>query len=97
MCHRKHGLDAFVFPDVQVEPPTRKELDTGKWTTLTYPTNTLMASQAWLPAITVPAGHTARGLPVGLEFMGRPYDEPTLFRLGYAFEQATHHRRAPAL
>lgn len=91
------NLDAFVFPDVQVEPPTRKELDTGKWTTLTYPTNTLMASQAWLPAMTVPAGFTARGLPVGLEFMGRPYDEPTLFRLGYAFEQATRHRRAPAL
>ena len=91
------NLEAFIFPDVQVEPPTRRDLDSGKWTTLTYPTNTLIASQAWLPAMTVPAGFTARGLPVGLEFMGRPGDEPTLFRLGYAFEQATRQRRAPVL
>jgi Asp-tRNA(Asn)/Glu-tRNA(Gln) amidotransferase A subunit family amidase len=67
------------------------------WTTLTYPTNTLIASQSWLPAITVPAGFADGQLPVGLEFMGRPYDEGTLFRLAYGFEQATRHRRAPVL
>jgi Asp-tRNA(Asn)/Glu-tRNA(Gln) amidotransferase A subunit family amidase len=46
--------------------------------------------------MTVPAGFTAGGLPVGLEFVAAPYDEPTVFKLGYAFEQATQHRRAPA-
>ena len=60
-----------------------------KWTTLTFPTNTLIASQTWSPAMTVPAGFTADGLPVGLEFVAAPYDEPTVFGLGYAFEQAT--------
>lgn len=92
-----NGLDALIFPDVQVPAPTREQVNTRVWTTLTYPTNTLIASQSWLPAITVPAGMAEGRLPVGLEFMGRPYDEPTLFRLAYAFEQATHHRRAPRL
>lgn len=93
----RQRLDALVFPDVQVLPPLREQLAQGLWTTLTYPTNTLIASQAWLPAITVPAGFAAGGLPVGLEFMGKPFDEPTLFRLAYAFEQATRHRRPPPL
>ena len=35
------------------------------------------------------------GLPVGLEFLGRAWDEATLFKLAYAYEQATHHRRPP--
>src|SRR3954452_1749404 len=87
------GLDALVYPDVQVPAPSmagRKE-----WTVLTFPTNTLIASQTWTPAMSVPAGFTSDGLPVGLEFVAAPYDEPTVFRLGYAFEQATRHRRAP--
>lgn len=90
-------LDALIFPDVQIVPPTREQLNARVWTTLTYPTNTLIASQAWLPAITVPAGFAADSLPVGLEFMGKPYDEATLFRLAFAFEQLTGHRRAPTL
>lgn len=90
-------LDALIFPDVQIVPPTREQLNTRVWTTLSYPTNTLIASQAWLPAITVPAGFADGRLPVGLELMGKPCDEPTLFRLAYAFEQATLHRRAPVL
>ena len=48
------------------------------------------------PAITVPAGFTPEGLPVGLEFLGRQFAEGTLLRLAYAFEQATHHRKPPS-
>ncbi len=88
--------DAFVYPDVQVVPPTRELLNSGKWTTLTFPTNTLIASQTWMPAISVPAGFTEDGLPVGLEFVAKPYDEPTLFRFAHSFEQGTKHRRPPA-
>lgn len=36
-------------------------------------------------------------VPVGLQFLGRPFDEATLFRVAYAFEQATMHRKPPAL
>ena len=88
-------LDALIFPTLQVEPPTRAQLREKVWTTLTFPTNTLIASQTWLPSATVPAGFTARGLPVGLEFLVRPYDEPGMFRLAYAFEQVTQARRPP--
>jgi Asp-tRNA(Asn)/Glu-tRNA(Gln) amidotransferase A subunit family amidase len=35
-------------------------------------------------------------LPVGLQIYGDAWSEPTLIRLGYAYEQATHHRRPPA-
>jgi len=50
------------------------------------------------PAITVPCGFTAAGLPVGLHLAGRPFDEGTLLRAAYAYERATAwHRRQPAL
>ena len=52
------------------------------------------AAVAGYPSITVPAGFVF-GLPVGLSFFGRAWSEPTLIRLAYAFEQATHHRRPP--
>ena len=51
---------------------------------------------AGYPHVTVPAGYVF-GLPVGISFVGRAWSEPTLIRLAYAFEQATHARRAPRL
>jgi amidase len=91
----EHGLDGICFPSCQVLPPTREELRNGRWTVLGFPTNTLIAAQTWLPSICVPAGFSTAGAPVGLEIVVLPYHEPDLFRLGYAFEQATLHRRAP--
>jgi Asp-tRNA(Asn)/Glu-tRNA(Gln) amidotransferase A subunit family amidase len=49
---------------------------------------------AW-PAITVPMGFTAEGLPAGLELLGRPFTEAQLLGYAYAYEQATRHRRPP--
>jgi len=57
--------------------------------------NRRLAPMIAFPALTVPAGFTPEGLPVGIEFLSRQFSEGTLFRLGYAFEQATHHRRPP--
>jgi aspartyl-tRNA(Asn)/glutamyl-tRNA(Gln) amidotransferase subunit A len=50
-----------------------------------------------LPAVSVPCGFSAGGLPIGLQLIGRPLDEPTLLRAAHAYEQATpwHQRRAP--
>ena len=45
--------------------------------------------------ITVPAGFTSDGLPVGITFFGRAYSEPTLLKFAYSYEQATHHRIPP--
>ncbi len=52
------------------------------------------AAMAGYPNITVPAGDVF-GLPVGLSFIGGAWQEGTLIRLAYAFEQATRARRAP--
>jgi aspartyl-tRNA(Asn)/glutamyl-tRNA(Gln) amidotransferase subunit A len=40
-----------------------------------------------LPSLSVPCGTTAAGLPVGLQIVGRRFDEATLYRFGYAFEK----------
>lgn len=48
-------------------------------------------------ALTVPNGFTRGGLPSGLQLIGRPYDEGTVLRIGWAYEQATHwHHRTPS-
>lgn len=57
----------------------------------------LMASLTGLPEITVPAGHTRDGVPIAVSFFGRAFDEATLIRLAYAYEQATRLRRPAAL
>lgn len=90
------GLAALVYPTCQVIPPTRADTDSGLWNTLNFPTNTVISSQTWMPAITVPAGLTDADLPVGMEILARPYDEPTMFRVAYGFEQVAKHRTQPA-
>jgi Asp-tRNA(Asn)/Glu-tRNA(Gln) amidotransferase A subunit family amidase len=52
-----------------------------------------------LPALSVPCGFTAVGLPIGLQIAGRPFDEATVLRVGQAYEQATgwHLRRPEGL
>jgi Asp-tRNA(Asn)/Glu-tRNA(Gln) amidotransferase A subunit family amidase len=57
--------------------------------------NRRLAPLIAFPALSVPAGFTPEGLPVGIEFLGRQFSEGRLLTLGYAFEQATHHRRPP--
>jgi Asp-tRNA(Asn)/Glu-tRNA(Gln) amidotransferase A subunit family amidase len=90
-----NGLAALVYPTCQVVPPTMAETDAGAWPTLTFPTNTLIGSQTWMPAMSIPAGLTDKGLPVGMEILTRPYDEPTMFRVGYGFEQVAAHHAHP--
>jgi aspartyl-tRNA(Asn)/glutamyl-tRNA(Gln) amidotransferase subunit A len=52
-----------------------------------------------LPAMSVPCGLNRAGLPIGLQIVGRPFDESTILRLAYAYEQHTdwQHRQPPAL
>jgi amidase len=87
---REHRLDAIVGPTfvrawtidlISGDPPVGNGI--------AGPSNA-----AGYPNLTVPAG-LAEGLPVGISFLGRAWDEPTLLRLGYAFEQAVRGRRPP--
>jgi aspartyl-tRNA(Asn)/glutamyl-tRNA(Gln) amidotransferase subunit A len=51
-----------------------------------------------LPSLNVPCGFDQDGLPVGMQVIGRPFDEATLFRVGTAFQAVTDfHRRAPQI
>ncbi len=58
---------------------------------------TVPANLAGLPAMSLPGGFI-NGLPVGIQLMARDWDEATLFRAGYAFQQATDwHAKPPPL
>ncbi|MGH9391604.1 MAG: amidase family protein, partial [Vicinamibacteria bacterium] len=54
---------------------------------------TISVNLAGLPALVVPCGETKSGLPVGLQIIGRPFDEGMLLRVGRAFERASGWRR----
>ena len=58
----------------------------------------LSCNLASLPGLSLPCGFSKAGLPMGLQLLGKPFDEETLFAIGQAYEQATGwHTRAPAL
>jgi amidase len=83
------ALDALVMPTTN--PAWKIDLVNGS---RALGSSARPAALAGYPAITVLAGH-AFGLPVGITFMGRAGNEPTLIRLAYAFEQATLARKPP--
>jgi Asp-tRNA(Asn)/Glu-tRNA(Gln) amidotransferase A subunit family amidase len=56
---------------------------------------TFVASTLQWPALSVPSGYLGEGLPVGLQILGRAWDEAKIIQFAYAYEQATHYRRPP--
>ena len=57
---------------------------------------TISANLAGIPAISVPCGITSGNLPVGLQIIGRHFDEESIFKIAYAYEQATEwHKKKP--
>ena len=80
----------LIAPDVLTNPDTKDKDEYARGN------NRYLSPSLAFPALTVPAGFTTDGLPVGIEFMGRIFSEPTLFKLGYAYEQGTRNRKAPA-
>jgi Asp-tRNA(Asn)/Glu-tRNA(Gln) amidotransferase A subunit family amidase len=92
-----HRLDFLVYPTVQVLPPTRDELAAGKYRALTFPTNTVIGSQAGLPALTIPVGFTEDGLPVGMELLGTPLAETKLLQFARGWEICGKLRQRPTL
>ena len=57
-----------------------------------------LPSLTGLPGMSVPCGFDAQGLPVGMQIIGRPFDEAFMFRVGAAFQQVTdYHKKTPVL
>jgi Asp-tRNA(Asn)/Glu-tRNA(Gln) amidotransferase A subunit family amidase len=85
-------LDAFVYPTWSNPPRLIGDLNSPHGDNSQF-----FSPTTGFPAIQVPMGYT-RGstLPAGMTIYGRPWSEATLFRLAYAYEQATRHRRPPA-
>ena len=92
-----NDLDALAFPDVQVLAPEFEGYHTGELTRADVPTNTFIASQSGCPAISLPAGFTDDGLPVGLELLGAPLSDRRLVGFAAAYEAVGDPRRPPNL
>ena len=59
---------------------------------------TISVNLAGMPALSLPCGFDHAGLPIGMQIIGKHFDEAMLLRLGYAYEQATEwHKRRPAI
>ncbi len=85
-------LDAFVYPTWS-NPPRL----TGDLNTPAGDNSQVFSPTTGFPSVQVPMGYTRNNtLPAGMTFFGKAWDEATLLRFAYAYEQATHHRRAPA-
>jgi amidase len=84
-------LDAFVYPTWSNPPRLIGDLNTPHGDNSQF-----FSPTTGFPALQVPMGYTRGSLPAGITFFGRAWNEATLFKLGYAYEQATRHRRPPA-
>jgi amidase len=96
---KENELNAIVFPTLLCPPaPLLDAVETGDRCQVDDPRlPTYLASVTGFPELTLPMGYTSQGLPLGLSFLGRPYGEPAIIGIGYAFEQATGYWRAPDL
>jgi aspartyl-tRNA(Asn)/glutamyl-tRNA(Gln) amidotransferase subunit A len=94
---RDARLDALVTPTLPITSMPLDEMVVARDLPRLIPF-TLPWNLTGLPALSVPCGFTSAGLPAGLQVVGRPFDEATLFRIGHAYEQATPwHRQRPSL
>ena len=90
------GFDAVIMPTSPVA--ATPILGTPPEHAMLRPRNTMPFNVLGLPAISVPRGFTADGLPVGLQIVGKPFHEAGILGIAHAYEQATDwHRRRPPL
>ncbi len=83
-----HKLDALAYPTIRRTAAPIGEFQDGS--------NAHAGANSGLPAISLPAGWTDDGMPVGLELLARPFDDERLVSLAYSLEQHGPQRRPPA-
>jgi Asp-tRNA(Asn)/Glu-tRNA(Gln) amidotransferase A subunit family amidase len=84
----RYGVAALVYPMKSLGAPAVGASDDGL-------RDNNLASTAGMPAIVVPAGWDAEGLPLSLEIMGRPFSDATLLTIAHGYELASKNRRSP--
>jgi Asp-tRNA(Asn)/Glu-tRNA(Gln) amidotransferase A subunit family amidase len=89
-----HRLDAIVHKAVEHQPTLIRDGMNPPYVDQKGAPH-LNTFLVFVPSIVVPAGFTRDGLPAGITFLGRPYDDARMIGLAYAYEQATNHRRPP--
>jgi Asp-tRNA(Asn)/Glu-tRNA(Gln) amidotransferase A subunit family amidase len=89
-------LDGYVYPATQMPPPDETLPQDGVLSTGPH-SATGWVNRIGVPAVVVPAGFYASGLPFGLEISTRRWKDGDLLGWAYAFEQVTHLRRPPLL
>ena len=89
-------LDGYVYPGIQMPPPDETMPQDGRLSEGPH-SATSWVNMIGVPAVVVPAGFYATGLPFGLEFAGRPWADRDLLAMAYAWERATHWRKPPTL
>jgi len=89
-------LDGYVYPAIQMPPPDETMPQDGRLSDGPH-SATSWVNMIGVPAVVVPAGFYASGLPFGLEFSSRPWTDGDLLAIAYAWEQATHLRKPPTL
>jgi Asp-tRNA(Asn)/Glu-tRNA(Gln) amidotransferase A subunit family amidase len=88
------SVAVLLYPANQARPHTHE----GGWLRYGAEPGTCEESAATgLPQVTVPAGMLAGRYPMGISFLGRMWDDRTVLGIAHAYEQATQHRRTPAL
>ena len=95
-------IDALLVPTTPVPAQPVNEVDTDMENYLArnalYLRNTCIGNVLNMCGLSLPCGFTAEGLPIGLLIYGKPFQENTVLRAGYAFQQITDwHRRTPDL
>ncbi len=89
-------VDLLAVPTTPVPAPSLDENDIQ--TTLRLTRFTAPFNLTGLPAISIPCGFTKDGLPIGMQLVGRWWDEATVLRAAHAYQQATDwHTRTPPL
>jgi len=80
-------IDALAYPTLRRKPALIGEAQVGA--------NCQLSATTGLPAIAMPAGFSADGLPIALELLGGAWEEAKLLKYAFAWEQASKPRRAP--
>ena len=89
-------LDGYVYPATQMPPPDETMPQDGQISGGPH-SATGWVNMIGVPAVVVPGGFYPSGLPFGLEISARSWHDGDLLGWAYAYEQATHHRKAPVL